>query len=134
MEPLTGSPPPNLAQLRDALSVAGVTDLQVCSWHQRKMLRGRILVRTGKHAGEVREVGWSFASDTQPYPEYAPHWFHVEGDYDDGKGGACEIDQDEAGHRWRAYSRPIGPSWVNPFRTAKKLLRSTVARFWKAVR
>ena len=60
-----------------------------------------------------------------------PHWFHVAGNYDDGKGGGRETDYDEDGQLWLAWSRPIGPSWIGPYRTPSKLLRATVARFWK---
>ena len=98
------------------------------------MLRARVPVHIGKYAGSVQGVGWSFASDAQPFPEYAPHWFHVAGSFDDGKGGACETDHDEHGTLWLARSRPIGPSWVDPHRTPKKLLRATVTRFWKSVK
>lgn len=134
MEPIAASLPPNLVQLRDALSSAGVADLQVCSWLQRRMLRAQVFVPTGTYAGTFRAVGWSFPDDLQPYPEYAPHWFHVEGDHDDGKGGAKETDYDENGQIWVAWSRPIGPSWIGPYRTPNKLLRATVARFWKTAR
>ena len=134
MEPITASLPPNLVQLRDALFGAGVTDFQACTWLQRRMLRARVLVHTGMYAGSIRAVGWSFPDDLQPYPEYAPHWFHVEGDHDDGKGGAKETDYDENGQIWVAWSRPIGPSWIGPHRTPHKLLRATVTRFWKTAR
>lgn len=135
MEPLSASPPPNLVQLRDMLSeVNDVTSLQICTWLGRKMLRARVSVNTGKYAGSTRGVGWSFPDDSQPFPEYAPHWFHVEGDFDDSKGGGCENDRDENGQIWVAWSRPIGSSWVDPYRTPKKLLRATVARFWKTAR
>ena len=134
MEPLTESFPPNLVQLRDALSEIGVGDLEICSWHQRRMLRARVPIYTGKYAGTTQRVGWSFPDDSQPFPEYAPHWFHIEGRYEDGKGGGCEEDHDENGNLWLAWSRPIGPSWVAPYRTPNKLIRSTVARFWKAVK
>lgn len=135
MEPLAGAPPPNLLQLRNALVEAeiGVNDLQFCTWLGRKMLCASVPVNTGKFAGSVRSVGWSFPDDAQPYPEYAPHWFHVEGDFNDGKGGGRETDHDEAGQLWVAWSRPIGASWKAPFRTPAKLLRATVVRFWKAV-
>ena len=134
MEPLDSSPPANLVQLSAALSEVGVTDLQICTWLQRRMLRGRVKVNTGKYAGTTQLVGWSFPDDNQPYPEYAPHWFHVAGDYDDGNGGAREDDPDEHGAPWVAWSRPVGSSWVGPYRTPKKLLRATVGRFWKALK
>lgn len=134
MEPLTTSAPSNLVQLCDALFEAGVADLQICSWLERRMLRARVSVNIGKYAGSVREVGWSFSDDSQPYPEYAPHWFHVAGDHDDGKGGAREIDYDENGKLWVAWSRPIGSSWNGSDHSPNKLLRSTVARFWKAAK
>ena len=134
MRPLTDSFPPNLVKLRDALSEIGVADSKICSWKQRSMLRARVPIHTGKYAGTTQRVGWSFPDDSQPFPEYAPHWFHIEGRYDDGKGGSCEEDHDENGHLWLAWSRPIGPSWVAPYRTANKLIRSTVARFWKALK
>ena len=134
MEPLTTPLPSNLVLLRDTLSEVGVADLQICSWLQRRMLRGQISVNTGKYAGSIKAVGWSFPDDSQPFPEYAPHWFHVAGDYDDGKGGAREIDHDEDGQLWVAWSRPIGTSWNGRNRTPKKLLRSTVSRFWKAAK
>lgn len=134
MEPLTDSFPPNLVQLRDALYEIDVADLEICTWHTRHMLRARVPVHVGKYAGSIQRVGWSFPDDLQPYPEYAPHWFHVAGEYDDEKEGACEKDHDEDGKLWLAWSRPIGPTWIGPYRTPKKLLRSTVARFWKAVK
>ena len=135
MEPLTNSFPQNLVQLRDALSeIVGVTDLEICTWRNRRVLRARVRINVGEYARSIQGVGWSFPDDTQPFPEYAPHWFHVTGNYDDGKGGACEKDYDENGQLWLAWSRPIGPSWVDPYRTPKKLLRSTVARFWKSVK
>ena len=134
MKPLTESFPPNLVQLRDVLSEIGVADLEICSWNQRCVLRARVPVHTGKYAGTTQRVGWSFPDDSQPFPEYAPHWFHIEGQYDDEKGGGCEEEQDEDGNLWLAWSRPIGPSWVAPYRTPNKLIRSTVARFWKAVK
>lgn len=111
-----------------------VAELTICTWLHRRMLRARVHVHTGKYAGNMQDVGWSFPDDTQPFPEYAPHWFHVEGDYDDGKGGARETDHDENGRLWVAWSRPIGASWIGPYRTPKKLLRATVSRFWKAAR
>ena len=134
MEPLTTSLPINLIQLRDSLSEVGVADMQICSWLQRRMLRARVPVQIGKYAGSIQCVGWSFPDDSQPFPEYAPHWFHIKGDFDDGKGGARETDQDEDGHLWVAWSRPIGPSWNGTSRTPKKLLRATVARFWKTAK
>ena len=134
MEPLSNSLPQNLVQLRDDLSGLGVTDLEICTWLQRRMLRARVPINVGKYAGSVQSVGWSFPDDAQPYPEYAPHWFHVAGDYNDGKEGGRETDYDETGQLWLAWSRPIGPSWVVPYRTPKKLLRATVSRFWKAVK
>ena len=134
MEPLATDPPPNLVDLRRVLSDVGVADLEICTWLHRRMLRGQVPVNTGKYAGTIQAVGWSFPDDLQPFPEYAPHWFHVAGDHDDGKGGAREEDHDEHGRLWVAWSRPIGPSWIGPYRTPKKLLRATVARFWKAVR
>ena len=134
MEPLTTSAPSNLVQLRDALFEAGVADLEICTWLKRRMLRGQVSINTGRYAGSVRKVGWSFSDDSQPYPEYAPHWFHVAGEQDDGKGGAREIDYDEDGNLWVAWSRPIGSSWSGPNYSSKKLLRSTVARFWKAAK
>ena len=133
MRPLTDSFPVNLVQLRDALSEIGVAHLEICSWNQRHMLRARVPIHTGTYAGSTKPVGWSFPDNLQPFPEYAPHWFHIAGRYDDGKGGASEKDHDEDGILWLAWSRPIGPSWVAPYRTPHKLLRSTVARFWKAV-
>ena len=134
MEPVISSLPPNLVQLRDTLSSVGVANLEICTWLSRRMLRGRVHVHTGKYAGSQQDVGWSFPDDSQPFPEYAPHWFHVAGDYDDGSGGARETDHDETGRQWVAWSRPIGNSWIGPYRTASKLLRATVARFWKAAR
>ena len=134
MKPLTNSLPQNLVQLRDSLSGIGVTELEICTWLQRRMLRARVQVHTGKYAGSTQGVGWSFPDDAQPYPEYAPHWFHAAGSYDDRKGGACERDHDEHGQLWLAWSRPIGPSWVAPYRTPNKLLRATVSRFWKSVK
>lgn len=134
MEPLTDSIPQNLLQLREALSGADVVDLEICSWNQRKVLRARVTIRTGKYADTDRRVGWSFADDSQPYPEYAPHWFHVEGDYNDGIGGASETDHDENGQLWTAWSRPVGATWASSSRSPKKLLRATVSRFWKAVK
>ena len=136
MQPLASadSLPPNLVHLRDALSEANVADMQICTWLARRVLRGRVPIHTGKYAGTVQLVGWSFPDDSQPFPEYAPHWFHVAGQYDDGNGGARETDHDEAGQLWLAWSRPIGPSWIAPYRTPKKLLRATVARFWKAAK
>ena len=134
MGPITEGLPPNLVTLCGALAGIGVEDLEICTWLQRRMLRARVPIHIGKYAGSIRRVGWSFPDNSQPYPEYAPHWFHVEGRFDDGKSGACEDDHDEAGNLWLAWSRPIGPSWIKPYRTPQKLLRSTVARFWKAAR
>ena len=134
MEPLITPPPHNLVQLRDALSQVDVFDLKICTWLQRLMLRGRVPINTGKYAGAIHGVGWSFPDNAQPFPEYAPHWFHVEGDFDDGKEGGHETDYDEHGQLWVAWSRPIGPSWVDPYRTPAKLLRATVARFWRAAK
>lgn len=134
MEPITNGLPPNLVTLRDALAEIDVQELEICTWQQRRMLRARVPIHIGNFAGTIRQVGWSFPDDSQPYPEYAPHWFHTEGRFDDGKGGSCEEDYDEAGNLWVAWSRPIGPSWIGPYRTSRKLLRSTVARFWKAVK
>ena len=131
MEPLTDSLPPNLVQLRAALSGIGIADLKICTWLKRRMLRARVPIYTGRYSESIQRVGWSFPDDSQPYPEYAPHWFHVAGNYDDGKGGGCETDYDEDGQLWLAWSRPIGPSWIGPYRTPSKLLRATVARFWK---
>ena len=133
MQPLADPPPSNIASLRDLLSQIEVADLEACTWQDRKMLRARVPVWTGKYAGSIKDVGWSFPDDSQPFPEYAPHWFHVAGDYDDGKGGARQTDHDEYGQLWVAWSRPIGPSWVGPYRTPQKLLRSTVARFWRSI-
>lgn len=115
------------------LAEIDVADLEICSWLDRRMLRARVAIRIGKYAGSVQYVGWSFADDSQPFPEYAPHWFHVAGDHDDGKGGARQSDHDEAGRLWVAWSRPIGPSWVEPYRTPQKLLRATVTRFWSSI-
>lgn len=126
--------PSNLVHLRDALAEIGVADLAICTWRQRRMLRARVPIRTGEYVGSIQDVGWSFPSDAQPFPEYAPHWFHVAGDYDDGKGGARETDLDEEGRLWVAWSRPIGPSWIGPYRTPRKLLRATVARFWRSAK
>ena len=134
MEPLITPPPHNLVQLRDALSQVGVTDLEICTWLQRRMLRGRVPINTGKYVGSIHGVGWSFPDDSQPFPEYAPHWFHVAGDFNDGKEGGHETDYDEDDQLWVAWSRPIGPSWIGPYRTPAKLLRATVARFWKAAK
>ena len=134
MEPLPNSHPENLVRLRDALSGNGVYELEICTWLQRHVLRARVDVNTGKYSGTFQRVGWSFPDDSQPYPEYAPHWFHVAGELDDGKGGACEKDHDEYGNVWVAWSRPVGASWIAPYRTPQKFLRSTVARFWKAVK
>ena len=133
MERLINAPPPNLARLQDALAGIGVTDLVFSTWHDRNMLRARVPVHVGKFAGQIQDVGWSFPDDSQPFPEYAPHWFHVAGDYDDGKAGARQVDHDESGRLWVAWSRPIGPSWVDPHRTPRHLLRATVARFWRRV-
>ena len=124
--------PPNLAKLRIAMLDVGVTNLEVCTWADRYMLRGRITVRWGNFAETEQRIGWSFPDNNQPFPEYAPHWFHVAGEFDDGKAGARETETDETGTRWTAFSRPIGPSWIEPNRTPKKLYRATVARFWKA--
>ena len=132
MQPTDVEVPPNLAALRDGMCELGVEDLEICTWLERLMLRGRIQVRWGKYAGSERWVGWSFPDNNQPFPEYAPHWFHMAGVFDDGKGGGRETDSDESGAVWVAWSRPIGPTWVGPYRTPKNLIRSTVARFWKA--
>lgn len=134
MGPINNGLPPNLVALREALAEAGVQELEICTWQQRYMLRASVHIRIGKYSGSTRRVGWSFPDNLQPYPEYAPHWFHVEGRFDDGKGGGCEEDHDEDGNLWLAWSRPIGPSWISPYRTPKKLLRSTVTRFWKAAK
>ena len=131
MGPIDGPVPPNLGQLRQGMSELGVEDLQVCTWLDRHMLCGRINVQWGKYAGSVQRVGWSFPDDLQPYPEYAPHWFHIAGDYDDGKQGGFERDMDEQGSQWIAWSRPVGRNWQEPFKTPKNLFRFTVARFWK---
>ena len=132
MQPIVDELPQNLLALQEALSSTEVEELAICTWLTRRMLHARVAINVGKHAGSARRVGWSFPDDSQPYPEYAPHWFHIEGRFNDGKGGACEEDQDETGNVWLAWSRPIGPSWIGPYRTPQKLLRSTVARFWKA--
>ena len=134
VEPLADNLPPNLVQLRDALSGVDIAELEVCTWLDRRVLRAQVLIHIGKYAGSIQRVGWSFPDDSQPYPEYAPHWFHVEGNYNDGKGGGCEEDHDEDGQLWLAWSRPIGTSWIGPYRTSQKLLRATVARFWKAAK
>ena len=55
------------------------------------------LAQFGVSAGVLRLI-------PQPYPEYAPHWFHVEGNHDDGNGGASETDHDENGQLWTAWS------------------------------
>lgn len=132
MEPLRIAPPANLAALRDALTQVDVADMLICTWLNRRMLRATVPIHVGKYAGTTQRVGWSFPEDAQPFPEYAPHWFHVAGNYTDGKGGGCERDQDEGGNLWLAWSRPIGPSWIGPYRTPQKLLRATVNRFWAA--
>ena len=131
MEPQNSALPENLLKLRDSLSDHGIEDLQICTWLGRHMLRGRVEIKIGKYAGSMQQVGWSFGDDAQPYPEYAPHWFHVAGDFDDGKGGAVENEHDENGQLWTARSRPIGASWKGEFRIPSKLMRSTVTRFWK---
>ena len=86
MEPILTPLPPNLVALRDALAEVGVADLQICTWLERRMLRARVPVHVGKYAGTSQRVGWSFPDNSQPFPEYAPHWFHIAGNYDDGKG------------------------------------------------
>ena len=131
MEPKNSDTPENLLKLRNSLAEHGIEDLQICTWLGRHMLRGRVEVKIGKYAGTIHQVGWSFGDDSQPYPEYAPHWFHVAGNYDDGKEGGNETDFDENGQPWTAWSRPIGNSWKGEFRVPSKLLRSTVTRFWK---
>lgn len=132
MVPIADSLPPNLEQLRQEMGKFGVENLEVCTWQQRHMLRGRIKVRWGKYAGSTQQIGWSFPDDSQPFPEYAPHWFHIAGEFNDGKQGSCERDVDETGATWVAWSRPVGPNWVEPHKTCKNLFRFTVARFWKA--
>lgn len=125
--------PSNLAKLLEAMHEVGVQDLEVCTWLTRHVLRGHTEIHWGKFAGTKQRVGWSFPDDNQPYPEYAPHWFHVAGDLDDGKGGSRETDHDETGALWVAWSRPVGPNWIAPYRSPKNLYRATVTRFWKAV-
>ena len=134
MEPTTADVPPNLLALREAMREVDVEDLEICTWRERLLLRGLVHVRWGKFAGSERRVGWSFPDSNQPFPEYAPHWFHIAGEFDDGKGGGRETDHDETGCIWVAWSRPIGPAWVGPYRTPKNLFRFTVARFWKGAK
>ena len=132
MESIDRPAPANLAELRNAMQEVGVEDLEICTWLNRLVLRGRVDVRWGKYAGTAQRIGWSFPDDNQPFREYAPHWFHVAGEFDDGKGGGRETDHDETGTLWVAWSRPVGAIWRDPYRTPKNLFRSTVARFWKA--
>lgn len=132
MEPIDEVPPPNLVDLRNAMQELGVQGLEICTWIGRRVLRARVEIKWGKYAGSVQRVGWSFPDNVQPFPEYAPHWFHVAGEFDDGKGGGRETDNDETGTVWVAWSRPVGPVWKGPYRTPKNLFRSTVARFWKS--
>lgn len=134
LDPITTAFPNNLLQLRDALSEIGISDLEICSWPNRLMLRARVPVNVGKYAGSIRGVGWSFPNESIPYPEYAPHWFHIEGNFDDDRGGACEQDYDENDNLWLARSRPIGASWNEPYRTPENLIRATVNRFWKCAK
>ena len=133
MEPIGETDvPPNLAELREAMREVDVQDLEICTWLTRYVLRGRIKVQWGKYACSEQRVGWSFPDNNQPFPEYAPHWFHVAGEFNDGKGGSRETDSDETGTLWVGWSRPVGAAWVGPYRSPKNLYRATVARFWKA--
>lgn len=135
MQPVGGGPP-NLLALLATLSHEDekLSGLEICSWHQRHVLRALALVHVGPHDGEWQPVGWSFGSDDQPFPEYPPHWFHVLSEFDDGRAGGTEEAVDEQGRYWRAYSRPFGEQWTRHDRVASTVLQFTVKRFWSRVR
>lgn len=66
-------------------------------------------IETGSRRGESVLVGVSLQGE-EGYPEYPPHWIHINPPLSDGKGGSVrkyEID----GRQWLAMSRPPGVVW-----------------------
>ena len=65
-------------------------------------------IETGSHKGTPVLLGISFQEEG--YPEYPPHWIHVNPPISDGRGGAVQTYELD-GCPWLAMSRPPGRIW-----------------------
>ena len=65
-------------------------------------------IEAGSYRGEEITVGVSFQDEG--YPEYPPHWIHVNPPISDGKGGSIQ-NYEREGRQWLAMSRPPGKLW-----------------------
>lgn len=65
-------------------------------------------IETGSHKGREAWVGVSFQEEG--YPDYPPHWIHVNPPIPDGRGGSVQT-YEMSGCEWLAMSRPPGRVW-----------------------
>lgn len=87
-------------------------------------------IETGSRKGESVTVGIR-VSDTEHYPEYPPHWIHLNPPVDDGKGGGTDVYTDSMGREWITLSRPPEDIWDSlPVRNMQLFINEHLRRFW----
>ena len=74
-----------------------------------KMVSFGYTIEAGSHRGEHVTLGVSFQE--AEYPEYPPHWVHVNPPINDGRGGSVQSYESSDGMQWLAMSRPPGEMW-----------------------
>ena len=119
----------NLERISSELEILGysttITDSpkgQVVSFHYQ--------VDVGPYRGRQMRVGLSMQGE-EPYPEYPPHWIHVNPPIDDRRGGVVERYTDEQEQPWAVLSRPPGPLWDRLLtKHISGYLSDHLRRFW----
>ncbi len=87
-------------------------------------------IPAGSRKGGCCQLGISLHGN-QHYPEYPPHWIHLNPPVDDGKGGAAHRYRDSNGQEWMALSRPPTDIWDTlPTKTMQIFMSDHVSRFW----
>ena len=80
------------------------------------------------------EVTLGISMQENGYPEYPPHWIHINPPIYDEKGGAYNRYQDERGRKWIAMSRPPGPLWDQlPTKCMRAYLSEHMRRIWNGM-
>ena len=90
----------------------------------------RYKVEVGPHKGKSFNVGISMQG-SESYPEYPPHWIHINPPINDEKGEVVGEYQGSEGKKWIALSRPPGALWDQlPTKSMHAYLQEHLRRFW----
>lgn len=120
----------SVSRVRSELEGMGLSVFEY-DWNGSRVVAFDYQMESGTHRGKEVRVGVSFQEEG--YPEYPPHWIHINPPIDDQRGGA-KCGYIENGREWLAMSRPPGDIWDQlPTKHMSAYISEHLRRIWRDV-